>query len=187
MTLQGLARVVLDPAPGAVSARRSGAAWLMAPVQLGLRALPLFALPFFSSGLTKWEVFPFLKPERFEFGGWPELAASALYQFSNVCEFCFNIRIWGSEAPLVQWPLPFPTALAVLAGTAEIILPVLVLVGLFTRLSALGLLAMTLVIQLVFPQGLADHATWAAVLIAILLAGPGPLSLDHLAIRLMGR
>lgn len=163
-------------------------AWLLAPLQFGLRLVPFFVLPFVSSGLTKWQVFPFLKPETFAWNGLPEVASGAAYQFANRCDFCFNIRIWGSEAdPLVQWVLPFPTVMAGLAGVMEIVLPALILVGLLTRLSALGLLGMTTVIQLVIPTGLPVHAMWVAVLVPIVVLGPGILSLDHLVMRRLGR
>lgn len=164
------------------------AAWALSPVQLGLRLWVFFGLPFFSAGLTKWETFPFLKPEAWAVNGMPVLAGGAHYQFSNVCEFCFNIRIWGSEAqPLVQWLLPFPEAMAVMAGVGELLLPVLVLVGLATRLSALGLLGMTVVIQLVLPWAYVIHAMWALSLVAVIALGPGIASLDHLLGRLLRR
>lgn len=72
----------------------------------------------------------------------------------------------------------------VLAGVMEVVLPVLLMIGLFTRLGAFGLLGMTLFIQLaVFPTW--DHwwnpaAWWAVVLFAIIARGPGILSVDRL-------
>ena len=162
--------------------------WVALPVQLGLRLWVFFMLPFVNSGLTKWETFPFLKPETFAWNGWPKVSGGASYQFSNACEFCFNIRLGGSEAaPLVQWVLPFPNLMTALAGFAEVILPALILVGLLTRLSALGLLGVTVIIQLVLPWGLAIHATWAAIFLAIIVVGPGLLSLDHLLGRVLRR
>ncbi|MCT8971645.1 DoxX family protein [Microbaculum marinisediminis] len=155
--------------------------WAVMPVQLGLRAWVFFMLPFVNSGLTKWETFPFLKPEAWAWNGWPSLSGGATYQFSNSCSFCFNIRIWGSEqSPLVQWVFPFPETMAALAGVGEIVLPVLILIGLLTRLSALGLLTMTIVIQLVLPTGWPVHATWAALLLGIVALGPGLFSFDAL-------
>ncbi len=77
--------------------------------------------------------------------------------------------------------------MAGLAGTMEIVLPCLVLVGLATRLSALGLLGMTLMIQLVIPTGYPVHAVWAAVLGAILVLGPGLISADCILSRLWRR
>ena len=62
---------------------------------------------------------------------------------------------------------------AYLATTAEHVLPILLLIGLATRLSALGLLGMTLVIQLfVIPGGWPEHLLWFAVLLPI-------IALDH--------
>jgi putative oxidoreductase len=54
-------------------------------------------------------------------------------------------------------------------------------VGLASRLSACGLLFMTLVIQLfVYPSGWPDHILWIAILLTIVARGPGTISLDHL-------
>lgn len=56
----------------------------------------------------------------------------------------------------------------------------LLLIGLETRLSALALLGMTLVIQLlVYPGAYATHGTWAAVLLFLMAQGPGAWSVDH--------
>ena len=75
-----------------------------------------------------------------------------------------------------------------MAATAEHLFPLLILVGLATRFSALALLGMTLVIQLfVYPGAYATHGTWAAVLLYLMAQGPGKLSLDHwLASRQVG-
>lgn len=71
---------------------------------------------------------------------------------------------------------------AVLATVAEHLLPVFLVFGLFTRLSALGLLAMTAVIQIfVYPDAWMTHGLWAAPLLAVVARGPGAWSLDHLA------
>ena len=68
-----------------------------------------------------------------------------------------------------------------MTGMAEIVLPMLLILGFATRLSALGLLAMTGVIQLVVPDGWVNfHLYWAALALSIIAMGPGPLSLDHL-------
>lgn len=69
---------------------------------------------------------------------------------------------------------------AVLATVAEHVLPVLLILGLFARVSALGLLVMTAVIQIfVFPGAWVTHGLWAAALLVTLAQGPGRLSLDH--------
>lgn len=78
-------------------------------------------------------------------------------------------------------PLVPPAPAAVLATVAEHVLPVLLILGLFSRLSALGLLVMTAVIQIfVFPDAWVTHGLWAAALLVVLAQGPGRLSVDHL-------
>src|SRR5437899_2124560 len=80
----------------------------------------------------------------------------------------------------VRWP----DLVAHMVATAEIGLPVLLVLGLATRFAALALLVMTGVIQLVVPEGWANfHIHWAAEAIAIIALGPGRLSLDHLIAR----
>ena len=69
---------------------------------------------------------------------------------------------------------------AYLATAAEHVFPILLLIGLATRLSALGLLGMTLVIQLfVIPGGWPEHLLWFSILLLIVARGPGAISLDH--------
>lgn len=70
---------------------------------------------------------------------------------------------------------------AVLATMAEHVLPVLLVLGLFSRLSALGLLIMTAVIQIfVFPEAWITHGLWTAGLLVTVAQGPGRLSLDQI-------
>lgn len=84
-------------------------------------------------------------------------------------------------------PLIAPEIAAPLAAFAEHLLPLLILLGLATRLSALGLLVMTATIQLlVYPDAWPTHGVWAAVLLFLVARGPGALSLDHLIARRCG-
>lgn len=70
---------------------------------------------------------------------------------------------------------------AVVATIAEHLFPILLVLGLFTRLSATALLIMTLVIQfLVYPGAWALHLSWIAVLVPLIARGGGALSLDRL-------
>lgn len=74
-----------------------------------------------------------------------------------------------------------PELAAHLAAYAEHLFPVLLVLGLFTRLSALALLGMTLVIQIfVYPLGWPTHLLWGAMLLYLVRFGAGPLSLDRL-------
>jgi putative oxidoreductase len=96
--------------------------------------------------------------------GWPRLAES-------------TIPLFQEEYAL---PLLPPEIAAWAATTAEHVLPVLLLVGLGTRFAALGLLVMTLTIQLfVYPAAYPVHGVWATVLLYLIARGPGRCSLDH--------
>lgn len=130
------------------------------PASLVQAALRLaVAVPFWKSGLTKWEA-PFM------------LSENAVLLFQEE----FRLHLFGAEIAY-----PTPVAMAWAAATAEILLPTLLLLGLGTRFAALGLLAMTAVIQLTIPDGWANfHLPWAAMLLAILVYGPGHLALDRL-------
>ena len=78
-------------------------------------------------------------------------------------------------------PVIPPATAAVLATVAEHVLPVLLILGLMARVSALGLLVMTAVIQIfVFPDAWVTHGLWAVALLVVVVQGPGRLSLDHL-------
>jgi putative oxidoreductase len=85
-----------------------------------------------------------------------------------------------------EYKLPFlkPELAALAAQVAEHVLPALLIVGLATRFSALGLLVMTLVIQIfVYPNAYVLHGTWAAILLMLIKYGPGSISVDHLIYR----
>ena len=103
--------------------------------------------------------------------GLPQLSEDALYLFRE------EYRL----------PLIPPEIAAPLAATAEHVFPLLLLLGLATRLSAAALLAMTLTIQLfVYPDAYPTHGTWAAVLLYLMAHGPGRVSLDHWIARRCG-
>jgi putative oxidoreductase len=127
---------------------------LIAPIMLRIA----LALPFFRSGLTRWD-------------GVLSISPATLYLFENQ----FKLHVFGAA-----YDFPAPDTLALLVAAAEITLPVLLVLGFATRFAALGLLGMTCVIQLVFPDGWANfHLYWASLAMAIMALGPGPLSLDR--------
>ncbi len=77
-------------------------------------------------------------------------------------------------------PLLPPEIAAHMAAYAEHLLPLLLFAGLATRLSALGLLGMTAVIQVfVYPDAWPTHLTWAVPLLYLAGRGAGPLSADR--------
>jgi putative oxidoreductase len=136
----------------------------LAPLtQLALRFA--LAVPFFRSGLTKWDSFG-------------KLSDSTVYLFREE----FKLHLLGAEIAY-----PVPSLVAHLSGIAEITLPLLLVLGLGTRWAALGLLGMTGIIQLTEPDGWANfHLPWAAMALALVTWGGGPLSLDALLARLRG-
>lgn len=82
-----------------------------------------------------------------------------------------------------EYALPLiPHRLAAqLATLAEHVLPVLLILGFCGRLSALGLLTMTAVIQIfVYPGAWVTHGLWAACLLAVVAFGPGRIAVDPL-------
>ena len=96
--------------------------------------------------------------------GWPRLSDSAVALFRD------------------EYKLPFipPEIAASMAATAEHLFPLLLLIGLGTRFSALALLGMTLVIEIfVYPDAYPTHGTWAAIFLFLMARGPGVLSVDH--------
>jgi len=138
---------------------------------LALVARFSIAAVFWKSGQTKIQGFA-VDIVNGEFTlGWPRLSDSAVGLFKD--EY---------KLPLIP-----PEIAAPLAATAEHLFPLLILLGLATRLSALALLGMTLTIQLfVYPDAYPTHGTWAAVLLYLMVHGPGKLSLDDWVARRWG-
>lgn len=82
-----------------------------------------------------------------------------------------------------DYQLPFipPVPAAYAATTAEHLFPILLVLGLFTRLSAGGLLVMTAVIEIfVYPDAWPTHLSWAGLLLPLIALGGGRVSLDRL-------
>ena len=122
------------------------------------------AAVFWNSGQTKVEGFAIDLVSGTVELGWPRLSDSAVFLFRE------EYRL----------PLLSPELAAYAAATAEHLFPVLLLIGLATRFSALALLGMTAVIQLlVYPDAWAVHGTWATILLYLAATGPGRLSVDH--------
>jgi putative oxidoreductase len=128
-------------------------------VQLVLRVA--LAVPFWRSGMLKW-------------GGFLRLNDTAVTLFSD--EFMLHL-------PGGPYHFPAPAAMAFLSGCGEIMFPILLVLGLGTRFAGLGLLFMTVIVELTVPDGWPIHLTWAGMALAIMAYGPGRISLDHLIAR----
>lgn len=127
-------------------------------VLLAVRVAIFYSTAFYASGLLKWD-------------GFPQLSRAAKFLFGSE----FKLNIFGAV-----YDMPFPDISAFFAGVGEVVLPLAILVGFASRFSALGLLVMTLVIQLVFPDAWKLHFGWSVYFLVILVLGPGKISLDHL-------
>lgn len=78
--------------------------------------------------------------------------------------------------------VPLPSEIAApLATAAEHVFPVLLVIGLSTRISSLALLIMTLVIQIyVYPDAWwSVHSLWVALGLVLMAKGGGRYALDH--------
>jgi putative oxidoreductase len=111
----------------------------------------------------------FLQSGRTKVDGWLHVSDSA-------------IELFRDEYRL---PLLSPELAAHVSAYAEHLFPVLLVLGLFTRLSAFALFAMTAVIEIfVYPDAWPTHLSWAGLLLYLIARGAGTMSIDRaLAIR----
>lgn len=85
-------------------------------------------------------------------------------------------------------PLIDPALAANIAAFSEHFFPVLLVIGLASRLSALALLCMTAVIEIfVYPYAWPEQGVWATCFLIVIARGPGIFSLDHLLVRRWSR
>ncbi|SMN01127.1 INTEGRAL MEMBRANE PROTEIN (Rhomboid family) [uncultured Candidatus Thioglobus sp.] len=121
------------------------------------------AYAFFKAGLTK-------------FGSWdsdmPFISSSAQYLFEE--EY---------QVPFIPWELA-----AYLGTAAELILPVLLVIGLVTRGSALMLFVFNIIAVISYPtiweSGYYDHKLWGIMLLITVLYGQGRISTDSLICKI---
>ncbi len=112
------------------------------------------------------------------------LAAAAIFFLSGrtKVEGLLTITPGTFELFRTEYRLPLlpPEFAAHLATYAEHLFPILLVLGLFTRLSALALLGMTVTIQLfVYPDAWSTHLSWAALLLYLVGRGAGAWSADR--------
>ena len=98
-----------------------------------------------------------------------------------------KVASWSTTVSLFEneyaVPLLAPQVAAALGTAVELGFPVLLVLGLGTRLSAFVLFVFNIIAVISYPDlgavGLHDHQMWGLLLLVILLHGPGSLSLDH--------
>ena len=133
---------------------------------------------------------------------WYDAAVGALTTLTPLLDFV--IRYWVAEAffksgltKIASWdttialfeneyavPLLPPEIAAYLGTATELVIPVLLVLGLFTRPAALVLFVFNIIAVISYPDlsegGLKDHVYWGLLLLVTLFHGPGKLSVDHL-------
>ncbi|MFK5984276.1 MAG: DoxX family protein [Pseudomonadota bacterium] len=98
-----------------------------------------------------------------------------------------KIQSWETTKMLFEYeynvPILSPTIAAYLGTAAELILPVLLFVGLFTRPTAIALFIFNIVAVMSYadisPAGVNQHIMWGVMLAVTFFHGAGKLSLDH--------
>jgi putative oxidoreductase len=130
--------------------------------QLSLRIA--LAVPFYKSGILKWD-------------GFLRLNETAVTLFTDE----FKLHLPGGP-----YDFPAPTAVAFASGCGEILFSALLVIGLATRFAATGLLFMTFIVELTVPDGWPIHLTWAAMALGIMAWGPGRFSLDQILRAIAG-
>jgi putative oxidoreductase len=77
-------------------------------------------------------------------------------------------------------PLLDPAMAARIAMIEEPTIPILLFLGLATRIATIPLLGMIAVIQIfVYPNAYDDHLVWGSILVLVLTRGPGIFSIDY--------
>jgi putative oxidoreductase len=93
----------------------------------------------------------------------------------------FTVRLFQEE---YRVPLLDPALAARIAMVQELTIPILLFLGLATRIATLPLLGMIAVIQtFVYPNAYNEHLVWGAILALLLTRGPGVFSVDYLVGR----
>lgn len=131
-------------------------------VQLVMRVA--LSVPFWRSGINKWD-------------GFLQLKDTTVLLFSE--EFMLHL-------PGGPYHYPAPAVFAFVSGCGEILFSILLVLGFATRFAATGLLFMTFVVELTVPDGWPIHITWAAMALGVMAWGPGRVSLDYGIRRALG-
>jgi len=111
--------------------------------------------------------------------------SSGMTRFKDLINGNFDSQIFLFD---LEHPVPglSPEIAAYGATAGEVILPILLVLGLFGRVGAAGILIMTAIIELTYIHSV-DHIIWAFLAAAIFVRGPGVISLDNLLLRFIRR
>ena len=99
--------------------------------------------------------------------------------------FEFAVKLFQEE---YRVPLLDPAVAARIAMVQELTIPILLFLGLATRMATIPLLGTIAVIQIfVYPNAYNEHLVWGSILVLVLTRGPGVFSLDYLIERIVRR
>jgi putative oxidoreductase len=99
--------------------------------------------------------------------------------------FEFTVKLFEEE---YRVPVLDPAVAARIAMIQELTIPILLFLGLATRIATIPLLGMIAVIQIfVYPNAYNEHLVWASILVLLLTRGPGVVSIDHLIARSLSK
>jgi putative oxidoreductase len=106
---------------------------------------------------------------------------SGMLRFNDFLNGTWSNQIFLFE---LEHPVPGvpPGIAAIMATTGELVLPALLVLGLFGRFAAAGIIIMTLVIELTYIHA-TDHIIWFILAASIFIKGPGVLSADFMIRR----
>ncbi len=108
---------------------------------------------------------------------------SGMVRFNDFLNGTFDNQIFLFE---FEHPVPgIPADIAAyMATSGELILPVLLALGLFSRFAAAGLLIMTAIIEFTYLHS-THHVIWAILASSIFIKGPGTFSLDAALLKVL--
>jgi len=98
-----------------------------------------------------------------------------------------KIQTWDTTLMLFEYEysvpvIPFQLA-AYMATAGELMLPVLLVLGLFTRFGLAGLFVLNLVAAISYPDispaGIQQHIMWGLMMVVLLIHGPKLFSVDY--------
>jgi putative oxidoreductase len=124
---------------------------------------------------------PFLK--RLETHGWNLLLLGIRLWMAHIFWKAGKFKLYHMAATIhlfrFEYKVPYfpPDIAAYMATFFEVICPVLLILGLMTRLATIPLLVIVAIIQLTYTSCL-DHLYWALLLGVLLFKGAGAISLD---------
>lgn len=128
-----------------------------------ISAIEQYLIPVILLLIRLWVCWVFFRSGMIKFNSWD----STLYLFE-----------YEYQVPLLPWLWA-----AYLGTTAELILPVLLVIGLFSRLTALALFGFNIIAVISYPTlwpgGFYDHQLWGLMLLICVLWGAGSISVDR--------